>query len=81
MKTIIALLLVGCVVSLAQTNTNNSDSSLDKNAPFNTTAQLMNAAQYGGTAEIVKVLLEKGADINAKDNDGWGRASLFSVNS
>jgi ankyrin repeat protein len=35
------------------------------------TGQLMNAVQYGGDAAMVKSLLEKGADINAKDNDGW----------
>ena len=35
------------------------------------TGQLMSAAQYGGNAETVKLLLERGADVNAKDNDGW----------
>lgn len=35
------------------------------------TGQLMNAVQYGGSVETIKLLLKKGADLNAKDNDGW----------
>ena len=70
MKTIIALLLASCVVSLAQTNTNNSDSSSYKNALLDATEQrLFNAARSGDT-ETIRLLLKKGADINAKDNGG-----------
>lgn len=50
-------------------NTNSQPVVLQKD-PL-ATGQLMNATQYGGNADTVKLLIEKGADINAKDNDGW----------
>jgi ankyrin repeat protein len=71
MKTIIVSLFASCVVSLAQTNAHNSNSLSDKSAPFEATAQLMNAVQYDGSPEAVKLLLDKGANVNAKDNEGW----------
>ena len=69
MKTIIVALLASCVVSFAQTNTYNSDSTLDKNAPLDTTQQLLNAAR-SNDVKTVKLLLEKGADVNASDRLG-----------
>jgi hypothetical protein len=65
MKTTILLLVVSCVHLLAQTNTNNFEMS------FEATGQLMNALQYGGSDNAIKLLLEKGANVNAKNNDGW----------
>ncbi|HEY5043032.1 MAG TPA: ankyrin repeat domain-containing protein [Verrucomicrobiae bacterium] len=61
MKTIIALLLASCVISLAQTITDNS--ALD------TTQQLLNAA-VSNDVETVKSLLNKGVDVNAKNYIG-----------
>src|ERR1035437_10371526 len=58
MKTIIVSLLASCVVSLAQTNPHNTDSR-----------QLFNAATTNDV-ETVKVLLNKGVNINAKDTNG-----------
>ncbi len=58
MKTIIVSLLASCVVSLAQTNPHNTDSR-----------QLFNAATTNDV-ETVKVLLNKGVNINAKDTHG-----------
>ncbi|HZM01881.1 MAG TPA: ankyrin repeat domain-containing protein [Candidatus Saccharimonadales bacterium] len=62
------LLLVNFSV-LAQTNADNSDSSSDKNAPLDATEQLLNAAR-SGDMETLKLLLNKGADVNAKDTNG-----------
>jgi len=70
MKTAIIFLLASCVISLAQMNADNSDSTSDKNAPFDATEQLLNAARSGDT-ETIKSLLNNGADVNAKDNEGW----------
>ena len=50
-------------------NTNSKPVVLQKD-PL-ATGQLMSVAQYGGNAETAKLLLEKGADINAKDSGGW----------
>jgi ankyrin repeat protein len=50
-------------------NTNSQPIVLQKD-PL-ATGQLMSAIQYGGNAETVKLLLEKGADVNARDNEGW----------
>jgi ankyrin repeat protein len=61
MKTTTMFLLASCVISLAQTTTDNSD--------LDTTTQLSNAAKSGDTNGVVR-LLDKGADINAKDNLG-----------
>src|ERR1035437_2869279 len=58
MKTIIVSLLASCVVSLAQTNPHNTDSR-----------QLFDAATTNDV-ETVKVLLNKGVNINAKDTNG-----------
>jgi ankyrin repeat protein len=69
MKTIIVALIASCVVSLAQTNTYNSDSTLDNNAPLDTTRKLLDAAK-SGDVKTVKLLLEKGADVNTKSDDG-----------
>ena len=71
MKIIILSLLASCVVSLAQTNAHNSNSPSDKMTPLAATERLFGAAQSGGSAETVKLWLEKGADINAKDSEGW----------
>ena len=62
-STIILVLLLGNLTSSAQSN-------------FEATGQLMNAVQYGGNAEAIKLLLEKGADPNAKDNQGWHALQL-----
>lgn len=35
------------------------------------TGQLMSAIQYDGNVETVRLLLGKGANVNAKDNEGW----------
>jgi ankyrin repeat protein len=75
-STIIIALFVSSVVSLSQTNTDNSNSNSDKIAPFEATAQLMNALQYGGDAKSIKLLIAKGADVNAKDNEGWHALQL-----
>lgn len=55
------LLLASCVVSFSQTTTDNS--ALDA------TQQLLNAAS-SNDVEAVKSLLNKGVDVNAKDNLG-----------
>jgi ankyrin repeat protein len=70
MKTIMMLLLASCVVSLAQTNPHNADSTSSKTPAYEATAHLMNALQFGGNLEAIKSLLEQGADVNAHDNDG-----------
>ena len=69
MKTIIALLLASCVVSLAQMNADNPVSASDKNAPLDATGQLISAAR-SGDLETIKLLLKNGADVNAKDTGG-----------
>ena len=74
-STIIVALLGSSAASLAQTNTSNSSTS-EKIAPFEATAQLMNAVQYNGSAEAIRLLLEKGADANAKNNEGWHALQL-----
>src|SRR5882724_2031508 len=61
MKTAIMFLLVSCVISLAQTTAVNS--------VLDTTQQLLNAAK-SGDVETVKLLLDNGADINAKGSEG-----------
>lgn len=59
MKIIIVALIASCVVSLAQTNPNNSDSTSDKTVPLDATQQLLNAAK-SGDVKTVKLLSEKG---------------------
>ncbi len=71
MKTIIALLLASCVLSLAQTGTDNSDSASDK------TQQLLSAAKSGDIKSI-RLLLDNGADINATNNAG-GTALIYAA--
>jgi hypothetical protein len=66
MKIIIVGLIASCVVSLAQTNTNNSDSTSDKNAHPDATGQLLKAERAGDT-ETIKMLLKNGVDINSKE--------------
>jgi hypothetical protein len=61
MKTTIMLLLASCIISFAQTTTDNY--ALDS-------AQQLLIAAKSGDVETVKLLLDKGADINAKDSDG-----------
>jgi ankyrin repeat protein len=48
----------------------DSQSTVVQKDPF-ATGNLMSAIQYGGTPDTVKLLLAKGADPNAQDNEGW----------
>lgn len=75
------MILTACIVlfgdggiSFGQTNSN---SSIPANIPpFEATGLMMNALQYGGTTEDVKALLDKGANPNAKNADGWPALQL-----
>jgi hypothetical protein len=53
-----------------QTNSKAISNFAESKDPL-ATGQLMSAIQYSGDAKTVKLLLEKGADVNAKDNEGW----------
>ena len=65
----ISILLLANISAIAQTKTIDSESTSDKNGSLAVTEQLLSAARSGET-ETVKSLLEKGADINAKNAEG-----------
>ena len=78
MKTIIVALIASCVVSLAQTNTNNSDSASDKNAHPDATGQLLKVERSGDT-ETIKMLLKNGFDINSKETADGSTALMWAA--
>jgi hypothetical protein len=57
------------------TESQNSQPPVVQNDPL-ATGNLMSAIQYGGTPDTVKLLLTKGADANAQDNEGWHALQL-----
>jgi ankyrin repeat protein len=72
MKTIIIAFLASCAVSLAQTNTNNPDTSSDKNDGWTP----LDFAVRAGNVENIELLLDNGADINATNSDGLTALNL-----
>ena len=56
---------------LLHAQTHNANSPSDKMTPLAATEKLLGAAQSGGSPDTVKLLLEKGANINTKDSEGW----------
>jgi ankyrin repeat protein len=78
MKTIIVALIASCVVSLAQTSTNNSDSASDKNTHPDATGQLLKAERSGDT-ETIKMLLKNGVDVNSKETADGSTALMWAA--
>jgi len=69
--TAIFTMLAHGLTSFAQTNIASFYSASDKIPPFLATAQLMDAILYNGTADDIRVLIEKGANVNAGNQDDW----------